>query len=57
MALYIPHSIFHLARILYVRPETFEPCYVILCRDLCNETLEDAEGSPIVQFNGIIMEL
>ena len=23
MALYIPHSIFHLARILYVRPETF----------------------------------
>jgi hypothetical protein len=23
MALYIPHSIFHLARLLYVRPETF----------------------------------
>ena len=28
MALYIPHSIFHLARLLYVRPETFGPCYV-----------------------------
>ena len=27
MALYIPHSIFHLARFLYVRPETFGPYY------------------------------
>ena len=25
MALYIPHSIFHSARLLYVMPETFEP--------------------------------
>ena len=25
---YIPHSIFHLARLLYVRPETFGPYYV-----------------------------
>ena len=25
MALHIPHSIFHLARLLYVRPETFGP--------------------------------
>ena len=32
MALYIPHSIFHLARRLYVRPETFGPYYVhLLC--------------------------
>ena len=30
MALYIPHSIFHLARLSYVRPETFGPHYVIL---------------------------
>ena len=30
MALYIPHSIFHLARLLYVRPETFGPYYVAL---------------------------
>jgi hypothetical protein len=28
MALYIPHSIFHLARLLYVRPENFGPHYV-----------------------------
>ena len=28
MALYIPHSILHLARLLYVRPETFGPYYV-----------------------------
>ena len=27
MALYIPHSIFHLPRLLYVRPETFVPYY------------------------------
>ena len=27
MALYIPHSILHLARLLYVRPGTFEPYY------------------------------
>ena len=31
MALYIPHSIFHLARLLYVRPETFGPNYVTIC--------------------------
>ena len=30
MALYIPHSIFHLERLLYVRPETLGPYYVIL---------------------------
>ena len=28
MALYIPHSIFRLARLLYVRPENFGPYYV-----------------------------
>ena len=33
MALYIPHSIFHLARLLYVSPETFGPYYVYT---LCN---------------------
>ena len=27
MTLYIPHNIFHLARLLYVRPETFGPYY------------------------------
>ena len=29
MALYILHSIFHLARLSYVRPETFGPHYVL----------------------------
>jgi hypothetical protein len=28
MALYIPYSIFHLARLLYIRPENFGPYYV-----------------------------
>ena len=28
MALFIPHSIFHLVRLLYVRPETFGPYYI-----------------------------
>ena len=28
MALYIPHSILHLARLLYVRPETFGPYHI-----------------------------
>ena len=36
MALYIPHSIFHLARLLYVRPETFGPYYVYIFN--CNIT-------------------
>ena len=30
MALYIPHSIFNLARLLYVRPETFGLYYVFI---------------------------
>ena len=30
MALYIPHRIFRLTRLLYVRPETFGPYYVHL---------------------------
>ena len=30
MALYIPHNFFHLALLLYVRPETFGPYYVAL---------------------------
>ena len=30
MALYIPQSILHLARSLYVRPETYGPNYVHL---------------------------
>ena len=33
MALYIPHSIFHLGRLLYVRPETFGT-YCVVIRNL-----------------------
>jgi len=32
MALYIPQSILHLARSLYVRPETYGPTYVFILR-------------------------
>ena len=30
MALYIPHSVFHLARLLYVRPEILDPTKYVL---------------------------
>ena len=44
MALYIPHSIFHLARLLYVRPETFGPRYVAVPqRRRMRESLRRAE--------------
>ena len=33
MAIYIPHNIFHLARLLYVRPEAFGPYYVSLLEE------------------------
>ena len=35
MAIYIPHSIFHLERLLYVRPENFEPYHVALFNYIC----------------------
>jgi hypothetical protein len=51
MALYIPHSIFHLARILYARPETFGPyyvrtlpvflCFIRSCSKMCAYGLDD----------------
>ena len=37
MALYIPHSIFHLARLLYVGPETFGPYYVAFSFNVVKE--------------------
>ena len=54
MALYIPHSIFHLARLLYIRPETFGLYYVYivyrhfeLCYSfaVCQETVELSQRS------------
>ena len=47
MALYIPHSIFHLARLLYVRPETFGPYYV---RSAENTPLWMDSFSPMAQL-------
>ena len=54
MALYIPHSIFHFARLLYVRPETFGPYYVspemnvrvlnIFATVVCSQS--DCDGHP-----------
>ena len=37
MALYSPHSIFHLVRLLYGRPETFRPYCVFYCSGLVLE--------------------
>jgi hypothetical protein len=45
MALYIPHSIFHLARLLYVRPETFGPTLVA-----CQVTQECQMQLLVTQF-------
>ena len=43
MALYIPHSVFHLARLLYVRPENFRPYYLQSRQtDLINSVLRNS---------------
>ena len=48
MALYIPHSIFHLARLLYVRPETFGPYYVLTAPSTQLETcIENAHPRTV----------
>ena len=47
MALYIPHSIFHLARLLYVRPETFGPYYVSV-EEYVGEKSPDVKGLEII---------
>ena len=65
MALYISHSIFHLARLFYVRPETFGPYHVpvsagrgfkseILHEEL-SQQFETSEQSPyMLEDRGII---
>ena len=45
MALYIPHSIFHLAQILYVMPETFGPYCVHNLVPFCRLLLERKTNS------------
>ena len=47
MALYIPHSIFHLAPLLYVRPETVGPYYA--CHDGACFTV----SSPFIIFRSV----
>ena len=46
MALYIPHSFFHLVRLLYVRPETFGSYYVFnaILKQLVPEALVRSHG-------------
>jgi len=39
MALYIPQSILHLARSLYVRPETYGPTYVYVVESMVDVLL------------------
>ena len=51
MALYIPHSIFHLARLLCVRPKTFGPYYVLL---IVTAELQDATVAYFKNKNPVI---
>jgi len=44
MALYIPQSILHLARSLYVRPETYGPTYVEV--SACDKA-DDSKGKKM----------
>jgi len=44
MALYIPQSILHLARSLYVRPETYGPTYVVI---------QNAKGMRHIMFSSV----
>ena len=50
MALYIPQSILHLARSLYVRPETYGPNYV---QTLRNRVLHDNQRVIIYSSNSL----
>ena len=55
MALYIPHSIFYLVRLLYVRPETFGPYYVVMYKAkvaVCSEirTKRSKQSEHPVEF-------
>ena len=51
MALYIPHSIFHLARLLYVRPETFETYYVVCYISDARQTNRWVDSKVLIEQN------
>ena len=68
MALYIPHSIFHLARLLYLRPQTFGPYYVrliivnsdfVCCRKMTtkNEAPQSTRGGRLCDLLSCLMIL
>ena len=50
MALYIRHSIFHLERLLYVRPETFGPYHVASNGVVVNEGSVACKKGVLSQF-------
>ena len=54
MALYISHSIFHLARLLYVRPETFGPPYYVLDTMCKDRSCYDLPGWPLRIFKNTL---
>ena len=51
MALYIPQSILHLARSLYVRPETYGPTYVCVCGALMVLNILKTERNLLYMLN------
>ena len=55
MSLYIPHSIFHLARLLYVRPEKFGPYYVYYFPINVNDSLRVSRMSKQYSYCGITL--
>ena len=63
MALYILHSIFHLARLLYVRPETFRPYCVFRVTEvlpynlllMCKAELHDTLNAGSLKYGLHVM--
>ena len=51
MELYIPHSIFHLARLLYVRPENFWTHYVY---DIKQQTVFDTASRNYSKYQNLL---
>ena len=56
MALYIPHRVFHLAQLLYVRPENFGPCYICMyvCMYVCMYGNPTVSGSHCRTTKGTV---
>jgi len=58
MVLYIPRSIFHLAQLLYVRPENFGPSLIqLLAKKLTVPTGVSAFTHSIKINNGLVIRL